>query len=181
MDPASEDSATPTLPPVEGIDAFSRLFASTALGLAALGLIEVAGTITIGLAVTTERLNFLHRQGYAFLTSLEKSPITLLLVVAAVCAALTILRPQTDSKTLRLARLALWATVAASSFVGVGAILAVLARFRVAELASSQPIDSITRRVLFTFVVRNFGAAVLALMIAFGVLFRPRTTPVIVD
>lgn len=175
MDPAPDDTAPP-----EGTDATSRLFASAALGLAALALIELAGTIAVGLAVTTERLNFFHRQGYAFLTSLEKSPIALLLVAAAVLAALTTIRPQTDSTTARLARIALWSTVAAAAFVGVGSILAVLARFRVAELAASQPIDSITRRVLFTFVVRNFGAAVLALLIAFGALFRRTAKPVVV-
>ncbi|MDP1793301.1 MAG: hypothetical protein Q8K63_04105 [Acidimicrobiales bacterium] len=182
MDPAPEETEAPKLPTTEAVDALGRLFASTALGLALLALIELAGTVAVGLAVTTERLSFPHRQGYAFLTSLEKSPVTLLLVVAAVFAAVTTLRAQTDSRTAQLARIALWATAVAAVVVGLGAILAVLARFRVAELAPSQPIDSITRRVLFSFIVRNFGAAVLALLVVFGALFRPSAAkPVVVD
>lgn len=161
------------MPATEPVDGFSRLFTTGALGLAVLALVEVIGTVAVGLAVETERLNFFHRQGYAFLTQLEKSPVSLLLVVSVVFAAITTLRPQTDSRTARLATLALWVAVGTAALVGVGSILAVLARFRVAELASSQPIDSITRRVLFTFIVRNFGAAVLALLLAFGALFRP--------
>lgn len=172
-----ESALLETAPSPAPSDAISRLFASTALGLTALALIEVAGTIAVGLAVTTGRLNFLHRQGYAFLTQLEKSPVSLLLVLAAVLSAVAVYRFQTDARTTRLATLALWMTVAAAALIGVGSILAVLARFRVAELVATQPIDSITRRVLFSFVVRNFGAAVLTLLIAFGVLFGPRAKP----
>ena len=47
-----------------------------------------------------------------------------------------------------------------------------LARFRVAELVSSQPVDSLTRRVLVVFVIRNFGSAVVALLIAVSVAFQ---------
>lgn len=169
---AADDVLAP--PPHQPVDLLSRLFATTSLGLVALAAVEVAGTIAIGLAVSTGRLNFFHRQGYAFLTQLEKSPIALLLVVAAFLAAYTTVALSTDARTARLARVALWATVATATLVAIGAILAVLSRFRVAELAASQPIDSITRRVLFSFIVRNFGAAVLALLIGFGALFRPR-------
>ncbi len=173
--------ADPAPAPAEGIDAFSRLFASAALGLAGLALTEVFGTIAVGLAVTTDRLNFFHRQGYAFLTQLEKSPVSLVLVVATVFAALVTVRPQADGRSARLATIALWAIVGSAALVGVGSVLGVLARFRVAELASSQPIDSITRRVLFTFIVRNFGAAVLALLLATGTLFGPRAKRVAID
>ena len=179
MDP---DPEVPTpLAVTERPDALSRLLAQTGLGLAGLALVEVAGTIAVGLAVKTQRLSFLHRQGYAFLTQLEKSPVSLLLVIAAVLGAFAILRTPTDSRSERLGTIGLWVTVAAAVLVGVGSILAVLARFRVAELATSQPIDSITRRVLFTFVVRNFGAAIVALLVAFGTLFRPRPAAVVVD
>jgi hypothetical protein len=180
MDADPQDTPTPTRP-AERIDGLSRVLASAGLGLAALGLIEVFGTIAVGLAVKTQRLSFPHRQGYAFLTQLEKSPLSLLLVLAAVFGAITALRPEADRRSARLATIGLWVVVAAGALVGLGSILAVLARFRVAELATSQPIDAITRRVLFTFVVRNFGAAVLALLIAFGALFGPTPKPVVVD
>lgn len=173
MDADLEATPTPT-------DAQSRLLATAGVGLAALALIEVVGTIAVGLAVKTQRLSFVHRQGYAFLTQLEKSPVSLLLVVAAVLGAVALVRTQTDGRATQLATIGLWVSVVAAAFVGIGSILAVLARFRVAELATSQPIDSITRRVLFTFVVRNFGASVLALLIAFGALFRPKPKPAVV-
>jgi hypothetical protein len=70
MDADPQDTPTPTLP-AERIDGLSRVLASAGLGLAALGLIEVFGTIAVGLAVKTQRLSFPHRQGYAFLTQLE--------------------------------------------------------------------------------------------------------------
>lgn len=180
MDTNAETADTPIPPPTAGIDLYSRLFASTALGLAVLGLIELAGTVAVGLSVETDRLGFLHRQGYAFLTQLERSPVSLLLVVAAVFAALTTLRPETDSRTAKLATYALWAIVAATVLVGLGSVCAVLARFRVAELPNADPIDPVTRRVLFTFVVRNFGGAMLAMLVACGALFRPKAKPVVV-
>lgn len=173
MDEPVVAEPAPEVPTIERTDGLSRVLATTALGLAVLSFVEIGGTIAVGLSVTTDRLSFVHRQGYAFLTQLEKSPVALMLVVAAVFAAITAVRAETDSRTAQMTRIALWVIGIGAVLVGLGAVLAVLARFRVAELTTAQPIDSITRRVLFTFIVRNFGCAVLALLISTSALFRP--------
>lgn len=180
MDVPPDVAVTPAPPAADDVDLLGRLLASTALAVAALCVLEMAGTISVGLAVDTERLNFLHRQGYAFLTLLEKSPVALGLILTAVLGAVALVRTETDTRSARLARLALWMAVGAAVVVGIGAVLAVLARFRVAELPNAEPINGITRRILFTFIVRNFGAAVLAMLVCFGALFRPPAKPVVV-
>ncbi len=180
MDFAPDETPTadePIAPPPEPVDATARFLAGTGLALAALAALEVLGTITVGFAVKVSRLNFPSRQGYAFLTQLEKSPVGLLLVVAAVLGALATLRPRPDGRTAQLSTLALWVVIAGAAILGIGTILAVLARFRIAELPQSQPIDAITRRVLVVFVIRNFGAAVVALLVAVGAVFTLRARP----
>lgn len=157
--------------PKVAVDPVHRIMATTGLGLAVLALAELLGTITVGLAVNVDRMNFPTRQGYAFLTQLEKSPVGLVLIVAAALAAIATLR----SADPKLSRAALWVAVGAGVLLGLGTLLSVMARFRVADLAASQPVDSLTRRVLVVFVIRNFGAAVLAVSIAAGALFQKRT------
>ncbi len=78
---------------------------------------------------------------------------------------------------------ALWAVIVAGAVLAVATILSVMARFRVAELVASQPVDSLTRRVLVVFVIRNFGSAMVAVLIAVTALFRvkPQTAPVVED
>ena len=173
------DAQTRVVVAAEPVDATSRLLAGTGLALAVLALLELLGTTTVGLAVKSARLSAVSRQGYAFLTQLEKSPVGLVLVVAALAAAVAGLR-RIDGRTAQLTKAALWTIVVASVILGIGTILAVLARFRVADIAANQRVDSLTRRILVVFVIRNFGAAVVALLIAVGALFspRPRSTDV---
>ncbi len=180
MDAAPDETPTidePLSAPPEPVDATARLLAGTSLALAGLAILELIGTFTVGLAVNVKRLNFPSRQGYAFLTQLEKSPVGLLLVLAALIAAVATLRPRNDGRTAQLTKIALWIVVVAAVVLGIGTILAVLARFRVADLAANQPVDSLTRRVLVVFVIRNFGAAVVALLLAVGAVFTPRARP----
>lgn len=180
MDAAPDDipTADETTPaPLEPADATARLLAGTGLALAALAALELIGTITVGLAVHVSRLNFTSRQGYAFLTQLEKSPVGLVLVVAALVAALAALRTRSDARTAQLATIALWVVIGCAALLGIATILAVLARFRVGEIDPRQQVDPIMRRVLVVFVIRNFGAAVVALLVAVGAIFRPRARP----
>jgi hypothetical protein len=152
-------------------DPTNRVLSWAALAIAAIAIAEMIGTMTVGLAVNVKRMNFPIRQGYAFLTNLEKSPVGIALIVAAVFGAIAIYR-RGESEASAPAKAALWAVVAASAILGVATILAVLARFRVAQLVSSQPVDSLTRRVLVVFVIRNFGSAIAAVLIAIGALFQ---------
>jgi hypothetical protein len=145
-----------------------------AIAIALIAIAEMVGTMTVGLAVNVKRMNFPTRQGYAFLTNLEKSPVGLALIVAAVFGAIALARKR-DGDVTNVTTIALWVVVAAAAVLGVGTILAVMARFRVAQLVATQPVDSLTRRVLVVFVIRNFGSAVAAALIAVGALFRPTT------
>jgi hypothetical protein len=155
-------------------DPVNRVLSWAAVAIALISIAEMIGTMTVGLAVNVKRMNFPTRQGYAFLTNLEKSPIGLALIVASVFGAIALLRRR-DGDQSNLTSLALWGVVAAALVLGVGTILAVMARFRVAQLVATQPVDSLTRRVLVVFVIRNFGSAVTAALIAVGALFRPAT------
>ena len=158
----------------------NRILGWGGLAIAVLVLAELIGTITVGLAVNVKRMNFPIRQGYAFLTNLEKSPVGLALIVAAVFATIAVARREEgDSPGVTTA--ALWIIVGAGAVLGVATILAVMARFRVAELVSTQPVDDLTRRVLVVFVIRNFGAAIIAILIALNTLFRPKRAVVVAD
>jgi hypothetical protein len=179
MDVAPEDMPEPETRVVvaEPVDATARLLAGTGLALAVLGLLELLGTSVVGLSVKAAKLNFGSRQGYAFLTQLEKSPVGLLLVVAALVAAAAGLRRRSDARTAQLTTYASWAVIVAAVILGIGTVLAVLARFRLADLTANQPVDALTRRILVVFLIRNFGAAVVALLIAVGAVFGPRARP----
>lgn len=166
------EATEPVPPQLSPIDATGRVLATTALALAALAVLELIGTISIGMAVEVSRLNVFTKQGYAFLTQMEKSSLSLTLVAAAVLGAVTLYRAATDEATKRLARYALWAVCAGAVVLAVGTIFGVMARFRVAELASGQEVDALTRRVLVVFVIRNFGMAIIALLVALGSLLR---------
>ncbi|MEY2425148.1 MAG: hypothetical protein QOI61_720 [Actinomycetota bacterium] len=163
-------------------DQTSRVLSWAAVAIAVIAIAEMIGTMTVGLAVNVNRMNFPIRQGYAFLTNLEKSPVGIALIVASVFGAIAVFRAG-DDESPGLATPALWGVVAAGAILAVATILAVLARFRVAELVASQPVDALTRRVLVVFVIRNFGSALVAVVIAVTALFRtkPQAEPVVED
>lgn len=157
-------------------DLTNRVLGWGSLAIAGIALLEMIGTMTVGLAVNVRRMNFPIRQGYAFLTHLEKSPIGLALIVAAVLGAIAVFRRRAGEPPTAQ-RVALWLVIAASVVLAIATILSVMARFRVAELVATQPVDSLTRRVLVVFVIRNFASAVAAALIASAALFgeRPAT------
>ncbi len=172
-----ETTVEPTSVVVVEADPVNRVLTWAAAAVALLGIAELVGTMGVGLAVNVKKMNFPTRQGYAFLTNLEKSPIGIALIVAAVFGALALARARAGDQT-QLTTVALWVVVVSSLILGVGTILAVMARFRVAQLVATQPVDSLTRRVLVVFVIRNFGSAVVAALIAVGAIFRPTPAPV---
>lgn len=155
----------------------NRVLSWASLAIALLALAELVGTITVGLAVNVPQLNEIMSQGYAFLTDLEKSPVALGLIIAAVLGAIAVAR-RDDHESARVTTVALWVIVGAAVILGVATILAVMARFRVGEIRPDQGVDDITRRVLVVFVIRNFGGAIVAILIALSSLFRGTTTTV---
>lgn len=174
MDDASDatDATETVVIAAPAADPVNRVLGWATAAIAALSIVELVGTMTVGLSVNVKRMNFLTRQGYAFLTNLEKSPVGLALIVAAVFGAIALLRKR-DGDNTTIATIGLWVVVLASIILGVGTIMSVMARFRVAQLVATQPVDSLTRRVLVVFVIRNFGSAVAAVLLAIGALFRP--------
>lgn len=167
---ATDEPTTEVLTPARP-DPITRLLATVGIGLAALALAELVGSVVIGFAVKVDKMNFFQRQGYAFLTQLEKSPVGIMLVVASVVTAVAVIRADREGNEEALGRYAAWLVIVAGAVLGIGTILAVLARFRVADLVAAQPVDAITRRVLVVFVIRNFGTAVVAILVAVGVAF----------
>src|SRR5688500_10177243 len=103
-----------------------RVLGWGALAIAVLVIAELVGTMTVGLAVDVKRMNFPIRQGYAFLTDLEKSPVSLALIVAAVFGAIALAR-RDDDESPTVTRAALWAVVGAGALLAVATILAVMA------------------------------------------------------
>jgi len=168
---ATDEPTTEPIAQPAPVDPITRLLSSVSVGLAAIALAELVGAIVIGFAVNVDKMSFLSRQGYAFLTQLEKSPVGLMLVVASIAAAVAVMRADREGNEEALGRYAAWLVIVAAVLLGIGTIIGVLARFRVADLVASQPVDAITRRVLVIFVIRNLGTAVIALLIAVSVAF----------
>jgi len=153
----------------------SLLAANIALALAVCAGLELLLTIALGLAVDVNRLSQVSRIGYAFLTQLEKSPLGLFLVLAAAAAAIAAKWASPESTAGRRAGITAGLVMGFAVVLGIGTALALVARFDVADLVASQKVDSVTRRVLAIFVVRNLGAAAIAIVVAStAVRTRPR-------
>jgi len=153
----------------------ASLVANTALALTVLAGLELLLTIALGLAVDVNRLSKVARIGYAFLTQLEKSPLGLLLVLAAIAAVVAAKWARPDSPTGRRAVVTAGVVMGLAVVLAIGTALALVARFNVADLVETQKVDGVTRRVLAIFVVRNLGAAAIALVVASSaVRTRPR-------
>ena len=153
----------------------ASLLATTGLALAVLVGLELLLTVALGLAVDVGQLSRVSRIGYAFLTQLEKSPLSLLLVIAAVATALAAKWAVPDSPADRRTGLTAGLIIGFAVVLGIGTVLALVA-------GSTWPISSRPRRstasrgrVLAIFVVRNLGAAAVALVVAStAVRTRPR-------
>ena len=160
------------LPPIAlhtgegGSRRYAPILAGAGLALAVLAGLELLLTITLGLAVPVDQLSRVSRIGYAFLTQMEKSPLGVVLVVAAIVTAVAAKTSEPASATERRAGLAAGLILGFAVVLGIGAVLALVARFDVADVMESQRVDGVTRRVLAIFVVRNLGAAAVAFVVA---------------
>lgn len=155
------------------------LLANTALALAVLAGVELLLTIALGLSIRTEQLSRVSRIGYAFLTQLEKSPLGLLLVGAAILVAIAARWAAPKSSAESRVGLAAGLVLGFAVMLAIATILALIARFDVGDIVVEgrrpQLVDGVARRVLAIFVLRNLGAAAVALVVAgSAVRARPR-------
>ena len=143
------------------------------LALAVLAALEVVAIVAQGVAIKQANLGSLYRLGYAFLTNLDTVPLGLILLVAVVLVVLPKLAGQpTDDAHDRQAAFALGLAGSFALLIVIGSILGVTARIRVDHLRSAA-VTSLTWRVLISYLIRNMGTALLALVAA-GIGLRTR-------
>lgn len=143
------------------------------LALAVVAALEVVAIVAQGVAIKQANLGSLYRLGYAFLTNLDTVPLGLILLVAIVLVVLPKLAGQpTDDAHDRQAAFALGLAGSFALLIVIGSILGVTARIRVDHLRSAA-VTSLTWRVLISYLIRNMGTALLALVAA-GIGLRTR-------
>lgn len=159
----------PDAPPAEQRQATNPLVGLLGwcgLALAILAALEVVAIVAQGVAIKQANLGSIYRLGYAFLTNLDAVPLGLILLVAVVLVVLPKLagRP-TDEAQDKQAAFTLGLVGAFSLLIVIGAILAVASRIRVDHLRHAA-VTSLTWRVLISYLIRNLGTALIALLAA---------------
>ena len=150
------------VPAAEPRPNWAGLLTGTGLALAIVSALAFLGIIAQGFAVQ-QRLNLFDRLGVAFLQNLDDTPLGLMLIVATVVITLpVVLDAVRDARDDRRAQLALVLIALVAALVAVAAVVGVLPRLRLDD-ARGQEVTSATRRALATFLVRNFGTALVAL------------------
>ncbi len=154
------------------------LFTWIAVALVALVALQLVGIIFQAAALKANGLTFSDKLGYAFLQNLDQAPLGFELLVAVILAmAPVVARQRTTENQDRAAQFVLVAVAALALLIAIGGIIGVPARFHIIHLTPNAKVTSVVRRVLFTFVVRNVGTALLALAAAVGAVrarFAPR-------
>ena len=136
------------------------------LALTVLAALEVVAIVAQGVAIRQANLGSLYRLGYAFLTNLDAVPLGLILVVAVVLVVLPKLAGQpTNEAQDRQAAFTLGLAASFALLIVIGSILGVAARIRVDHLRSAA-VTSLTWRVLISYLIRNLGTALIALLAA---------------
>ena len=150
-----------------------------AVALVALVALQVIGIIFQAGSLKATGLTYSDKLGYAFLQNLDQAPLGLELLAAVVLVLLPVIaRQRTTGSQDRAAMIVLVGTAALGLLIAIGGIIGVPARLHIIDL-QNQKVTSVVRRVLFTFVVRNVGTAVLAgaaAIAAVRVRFAPRAT-----
>ncbi len=148
-----------------------------AVALTALVALQVIGIIFQAGSLQATGLTYSDKLGYAFLQNLDQAPLGLELLAAVVLVLLPVIaRQRTTSGQDRAAMIVLVGTAALALLIAIGGIVGVPARLHIIDL-QNQKVTSVVRRVLFTFVIRNVGTAVLAgaaAIAAVRVRFAPR-------
>ena len=152
-----------------------------AVALVALVALQVIGILFQAGALKATGLTYSDKLGYAFLQNLDQAPLGLELLAAVVLVLLpVIVRQRTTERQDRAAMIVLVVTAGLALLIALGGIIGVPARVHIIHLTPNQKVTSVVQRVLFTFVVRNVGTALLAgaaAIAAVRVRFAPRALP----
>ena len=171
-DPSHDPDALP-VEPAPATNPLVGLLSWCGLALAILASLEVVAIVAQGVAIKQANLGPLYRLGYAFLTNLDAVPLGLILVVAVVLVVLPKVAGQvTDEAQDRQAAFTLGLVGAFALLIVIGSILAVASRIRVDHLRHAA-VTSLTWRVLISYLIRNLGTALVALVAA-GLALRSR-------
>lgn len=151
-----------------------------ALALVALVALQVVGIVLQASSLNAARLTFSDKLGYSFLQNLDQAPLGLELLAAVVLVLLpVIVRQRTTETQDRVAMIVLVGTAALAALIAIGGIIGVPARLHILDI-QNQEVTDVIQRVLFTFVIRNVGMAVLAgaaAIAAVRIRFTPRVAP----
>lgn len=153
-------------PPAPEPSALAPLFANAALALVVLAGLELLLTVALGLSVKVQGLGRVSQIGYAFLSQLDKSPLALLLVIAAIVSAAASRWASPNSQAESRAGLTAGLVIGFAVLLAIGTVLGLVVRFELADLPGAQKVGPDTQRVLAIFIVRNLGAAAVALAVA---------------
>jgi hypothetical protein len=149
-----------------------------ALVLTALVALQVVGIVAQAVALGSEakQLTFSDRLGYSFLQNLDQAPLGVELLIAVLLAlAPVIARAPTTASQDRSAQIVLVGVAGLALLIAIGGIIGVPARMHIIDLQKGK-VTGVVRWVLFTFVIRNVGTALLAMVVALAAV-RVRFTP----
>lgn len=162
-EPEPAVAAGPPVPP------WVPILTGAGLALAVISALALVGIVAQGFAVR-QRLNAFDKLGVAFLQNLDDTPLGIMLILAIVLVALpAALNAVTDTRDDLRAQLTLVIVVLVAALVAVAAVAGVVTRLRLDD-ARGQAVTNATRFALLTFLVRNFGAAMIAVGAALGVM-----------
>jgi hypothetical protein len=150
-----------------------------AVALVALIALEVIGIVLQGNALKASGLTYSDKLGYAFLQNLDQAPLGFELLVAVLLALLpVIMRSRTTPGQDKAAQFVLVAVAGLALLITIGGIIGVPARIHIIHLspAPNNKVTQVVSRVLITFVIRNVGMSILALVAALAAV-RVRFTP----
>lgn len=157
------ESAVATAPPGPPPPLWVSLVTWVGVAIVALVLLQIVGIFFQASALNVSRLSYSDRLGYTFLQNLDQGPlgfellIAVLLMVAPVAA-----RQRTSAGQDRAAQTVILVVAVLAFIIIIGGIIGVPARQHILKL-SNQKMTPVIRRVLYTFVIRNVGTALLAL------------------
>lgn len=177
MEPTqTAETAVPEGPPPPYWVGVTTWIAVALVGLVALQIVGIVLQAS-ALGRDVESLSFANRLGYSFLQNLDQAPLAFELLAAVILVILPVITRQPTSRGHdRAAQIVLVGVAGLSLLIAIGGVLGVPARLEIIDLSDGK-VTPVIRRVLFTFVVRNVGMAILAMaaaLVCVRVRFAPR-------
>jgi hypothetical protein len=175
---ADEIEVDETTPPTPAPPMWVGLVTWAALVLVVLVVLQVVGIIgqATALGAQAKTLTFSDRLGYSFLQNLDQAPLGLELLFAVLLALTPAMarRPTTKGQD-SAAQFVLVGVAAVALLIAIGGIIGVPARVHIIHQQKGD-VTGVVQWVLFTFLVRNVGTAILAMAAALAAV-RIRFTP----